>query len=230
MRPAKLSTRRWLLDQVDLTLSVEGTLNPGIIHPQWLARQGLLRLAEAESASIEISADDYSLFRTSDFTTEVTRDSLSMATKSEEYEITLKDIFSRTLQILKHTPVKEFTISRFKYWRADPSETHFTGPMDWSQLVMVDGWSNLIAKPSPRGVAIGGMTNGGTPVTMAIEPGEEVSDDLIYVGCRYDCKLNEDDRVAQLQRILETQWDDTDKHADQVSEFALNSIRQEIEK
>jgi hypothetical protein len=227
MRSARQSARQWLLHQADLSLTVEGTLNPGIIHPQWLAREGLLQAPEADNANIELAADDYSLFRTRDFTTEVTRDSLSMATRSEEFESSLREIFSGTLQLLRHTPVTELTISRFKYWRADPSETHFVGPLDWSNLAMVDGWSDLIENPSPRGIAINGRTADGTPVTMAIEPDEEDGLELIYVGCRYDWKLRENDGMVHLQQVLNEHWDATRQHADAVSKFALSLLRQQ---
>src|SRR3954453_12394504 len=66
---------KWILEDVGLALTVAGTLNPGILHPQWFAREGLLRPSEAADAKVELAADDYLLFRTRDFTTEASRDS-----------------------------------------------------------------------------------------------------------------------------------------------------------
>jgi hypothetical protein len=183
----------------------------------------LLRKIEADNAAVELAADDYSLFRTRDFTTEVTRDSLSMATRSEEFELSLREIFSRTLRLLRHTPVTDLTVSRFKYWRPDPSTKDFEEGLDWSALVMVSKWSKLIVDPSPRGVAIRGRTATGISVTMAIEP-ELSNSDLVYVGCRYDWKLTESDGMTQLLRILDDDWTTIRKHADDVSQFALHSL------
>ena len=113
----------WLRHEVGLALMVEGTMNPGIFHPQWFVRENLLRSAEAETATIEMSTNDYALFRTQDFTTEVSRDGLTLLTRNEAFEPTLKDIFSNIFKLLKHTPLKEFTISRFMHWKATPTAT-----------------------------------------------------------------------------------------------------------
>lgn len=217
----------WLVHQVELSLTVEGDLNPAIIHPQWLAREALLTNAEADAAQIQIAADDYSLFNTLDFTTEVSRESMSMTTRSEEFEPSLREIFSGTLRLLRHTPVHSLTISRFKYWRPNPTfRSEFENGPDWRAIFPMNHWEQLIHDVKPRGIAIEGTTpdKDRIPVTLAVEPGEGGLLDLVYVGCRYDWDLDENGGVEHLQEILENKWNQMRKHSQDVSSSVLKVL------
>lgn len=203
----------WLRREVGLALMVEGTMNPGIFHPQWFVRENLLRSAEAETATIEMATNDYALFRTQDFTTEVSRDGLTLLTRNEAFEPALREIFSNIFRLLKHTPLRKFTISRFTHWKATPTTTSEQGLVYWENLLPLKPWNELLHEVDPRGIAVSGLAEKNLNCTLAVEPSSREGAN-VYVGARYTWDLPDGDSANSVLLILDQEWDIARAHTE----------------
>lgn len=222
--PEETTGEHWILSEVGFAISVEGSLNPRIFHPQWFVREGLLRAKEAEDAKIELAADDYSLFRTRDFTTEVTRDSLIMVTQNQAFEDPLRDLFMNVFRLLRHTPLTEMSISRTTHWRVNPLTANDGPSANWDRLLPLAQWDALLDGLAPTGVAVNGLTPTGIKSVVSVEPSNE-EDALIFVGCRYEWDLAEDAAGDDLLRILKDEWGNAHDHAEQATRWILGLLK-----
>jgi hypothetical protein len=213
----------WITEDVGLALTAEGTLNPGIIHPQWFARHDLLHWKEADDATVEISADDYTLFRTRDFTTEVSRRSLTIATYNQAFEPQLRDLFIGTFRLLVHTPLRELSVSRFTHWRINPLVQQKEPPVAWAKFMRLTRWQEVLHSPTPVGIAVKGVTGAGVESLVSVEPSDKEGA-LVYVGCRYDWSLAEDSPANDLIRIIKEDWSDARQHADRAINWVLREL------
>jgi hypothetical protein len=213
----------WLPHEVGLALMVDGIMNPGIFHPQWFVREHLLRPSEAEAAKIQINTDDYALFRTQDFTTEVTRDGLTLLTRNEAFEPTLKEIFSNIFRLLKHTPIKTLTISRFTHWKANPTATIDENLIYWEKLFPLKPWNDLLEDAAPRGIAISGVAMNHLQSTLAVEP-SSLEDADVYVGAKYTWDLTAGDPMQNLVKALEDDWAVARTHAKNSATYLLDLL------
>lgn len=137
----------------EISIVMIGDFNPKIFQPSWFALQELIRESEAEAAPVEIIHSDFTSFSTDWFSLQVTRERLSLATKSVAYKTHLRDLANGTFQNLSHTPIIQMginvnTVLRFRSLQDWDAFGHFLTPKS--------AWNGILISPGMRSVAIQG--------------------------------------------------------------------------
>src|SRR4051812_8141337 len=98
---------------VGVAVILDGSFNPGIIHPYWFVANGMMSREEAESATGVRVGADFGEFLVPDFAFRCRRDRLRVASpvRSENFERIFR-IVLRTLEVLPHMPVRTLSLNR----------------------------------------------------------------------------------------------------------------------
>ena len=106
---------------------LDGSFNPGIIHPYWFLANGMLAEAEAEEASQKgTTTSEASEFTVADYAFRCRRTRLRVASTIESAEVDkVRDVVVDTLRVLPHMPVRVAFLNRSAHipldrepWRA----------------------------------------------------------------------------------------------------------------
>jgi hypothetical protein len=129
------------------TIVLLGSFNPGIFHPQWFARQGLLPDGEVDSSTLQVVHPQASQFETERFFIQVTLDRFQAMTKPNTPGDVLRDLVLGAFTVLEHTPMKALGMNR---------QMHFS-------MGSEEAWHRLGDKLAPKDVLERGVTSPPAP-------------------------------------------------------------------
>jgi hypothetical protein len=133
-----------------LSIVLIGAFNPAIFHPSWFALNGLLRKTEADEADIQIVHPEAAIFTSDWLSLQVTKDRLSFETQDPTMSLPLRDLAIGTLQILEHSPARQFGINRYRGFDFSPDElTDFL-----AKFVNASAWGAFATEPRVREISV----------------------------------------------------------------------------
>ena len=133
-----------------ITIVMLGALNPAILHPSWLARNGLLRPQEADQANIVVVAPEIAAFDIGWVAVQATHERLQLSSTSAPSYSMVKDLAVGIFSLLEHTPISAVGINHNQHFRAESDERwhrfgHLVAPVEpWraSSTMLVSGVSS----------------------------------------------------------------------------------------
>jgi hypothetical protein len=135
--------------QQSMSVVALGSFNPAIFHPEWFARNELIRENEAKTSEIKVISPEVTVLSTEWFTLQVTGERFSLESKDERKFLPLRDLVVSTFDLLEHTPIKAFGLNRSEHFKLE-SETawhelghHFAPKTSWENILDHPGMSNL---------------------------------------------------------------------------------------
>ena len=125
----------------NVAIVLRGQFNPAIITPGWLLAQGLIGTKEALDVQTQVIVNDFSQFRVSWLTCQVTEDEFVVSTDEPAEFERLRDVILGVFSVLRHTPIGALGINRSFHYQM-PS------PNDWwdvsDSLVPKGAWDKLL--------------------------------------------------------------------------------------
>jgi hypothetical protein len=201
------------------SIVVLGSFNPAMFHPLWFKMNQLIRPEEAESAKLEVTHPQISIFslewcrlqvETGRFVVEVTdRASFGL----------ISDLVLGTFTILDQTPITAMGLNRSMHFKMDSREKwHAFGDMD--MLAPKEVWAKIMAKPGlvslimqePRETPEGFLR-------VKVEPSGRI-DPGIFIEMNNHYTLDKKS-VADMLKILTNSWKDILKNAEDIADYLL---------
>ena len=121
-----------------------GTFNPAILHPQWFAKQELLRSSEADDAEVDMVSSAWTAVRFAWFTLQVVGDRFTATTTDPAHYSALQECVSGTFELLEFTPIRAMGVNCEKHVRASPRG--IWDPLE-ELLAPRDLWSAVLPGP-----------------------------------------------------------------------------------
>lgn len=192
-----------------------GSFNPGIFHPAWFQKQGLLPEIETEAAKIELISNDFAIFTIAWLRIEATGDKFVAKTLDESKFDPLRDLVVGTFRLLDQTPVIKIGMNREVSFELSSNEQwHAVGHMlapkcIWHKYVDEPGMKSLTIE-SRRDDARQGQFNitvKPTPtkprtVTVDFNDHVDIQGDQIHATAGEACKVIEEEWQRSLPRSL----------------------------
>lgn len=123
------------------SIVVIGSFNPGIFHPYWFEKQGLLPETETNNAIIEVVSNSLAIFTMSWVRIEVLSDKFVARTTDESKFGPLKDLVLGIFRLLEFTPVTQLGLNRdMQFKLPDENTWHTIG----HTLVPKNIWGNYL--------------------------------------------------------------------------------------
>jgi hypothetical protein len=188
-----------------------GNFNPGIFHPAWFEKIGLISKEESLNAKIEIVRPEVSNFVVGSINVLVTLDRCQLDTSDPASSGQLRDIAIGSFRVLDQTPFKQMGVNHMMHFKMDSTESwHKVG----HTLVPKGIWSDLIDTPGTLRVELQGVRKGSSAksITVTVEPSKKVVPG-VYVGTNEHFELSKDQESQVLIDVLNTQWDEIHKFA-----------------
>jgi len=131
-----------------------GAFNPKIFHPQWFARNELIRGTEAEQAEVHVVSADFAFVEFGRFVLKATQHRFSVETVDPRMQHgPLKDLVSGTFTVLEHTPINAFGFNSKKTFRLPRG-------MSWREFsghfAPEGNWTGLLLEPSVNMLTVRG--------------------------------------------------------------------------
>lgn len=188
-----------------------GSFNPAIFHPRWFAANQLVRKEEADEATVELIASNYSSFDVGQFKFQVIQERLSIETSDPSAFLPLRDLCVGTFAILEHTPIRAFGLNSNQHFSADSvEEWHRIG----HYLTPKVSWEKVLLDPGMESIAVRGKRQGTSAerVTIRIEPSGKCPNG-VYVNINQHYNLRAADKPLEggasrdFLEALSKEWD-----------------------
>jgi len=196
-------------DAEQVSIVLVGSLNPGIFHPEWFRRQGILLPQEAEEAKTKIVSPEVTEIRFLDMKLDVFPDRLVLETTDVSRAEKLQDVLINVLAKLPHTPVTacglnnaiQFDLNDEAYWH---TIGHTLAP---KELI----WDDLLEKPGMALLMIKGVRTGDFPgeVNVNVAPAKKFSHGLLVSSnFHYTVPAKEGDtpQSERVSRYVQEMW------------------------
>jgi hypothetical protein len=141
-------TKRPDAQTIDVTLV--GSFNPAIFHPQWFLRHELIGQEEADPQGVKVVSADFTEIRIGEIRLVCLGERLTLGTQNIAYEQKLRDLLDGMLSLLPHTPVRACGINPAAHYQLESVEYwhrigHTLAPKDliWNDLFVRPGLKNL---------------------------------------------------------------------------------------
>lgn len=212
-RPARLKSPVVRIDGVSVVLL--GSFNPPIFQPAWMAGQGLLDQADADSATINIIHAQVVSFRVDPLAIDITRDRFQIETTDETAVERLRDVVIGVFRRLSHTPVASFGINRNTHYEM-PTQTkwHALG----HRLVPKEPWEPILSAPGTRSLTVEGVRPDEYKgwIRVQFEPSVRIAQNGVYVAVNDHIQLDVGSGptpASDAIDILGIVWDDAMERA-----------------
>ena len=175
-----ISPKKPDLTEEDISIVLIGDFNPVIFHPTWFAQHELIRVNEANDATIDVVAQDISSFRLEWISFQILRDRFTATIKADAYKTHLGDIVQGLFSILSHTPVKQLGINTtFKCEFKSNDDWHSFGHF----LIPKSPWVDVLSKPGMRGMQIQGIRDDDRPgfTILSVDPDLVLAVDTVFI-------------------------------------------------
>lgn len=185
------------------SIVVRGSFNPAIFHPIWFKTHGLIRDEEANTAELEVTHPEISIFSVDWFELRVGRGRFSIETSDSAHFGPLRDLVLATFSILEHTPVSAVGLNRMMHFKM-PSEDkwHAFGHLIAPKKV----WDRIMKQPGLRSLTMqDSRTDPPGYTQVKIEPSTKVEPGIVvFVNSHYEI---EEENVRALLSILKDSWE-----------------------
>ena len=201
-----------------------GQFNPAIVHPAWLAAEGLITKPEAEGTAIEVVHPEFAQFTFSQegaaMRVQVLRERLMLTTEDARLYEGLRDLTMGILTLLRHTPVTKLGIN-FDTCIAMDSEDARNGL--GRRLAPAAPWSGILDGAAMLSLSMRTPRVGGNPghTVIRVEPSVRLAFGvLIALNEHYDIDALQPDSTTGTERVvdvLKQTWDATSKRAREIT-------------
>lgn len=185
------------------SIVVLGSFNPAIFHPVWFKTHGLIRDEEADTAKLEVTHPEISVFSVDWFRLQVLRERFSIETSDSAHFEPLRDLVLGTFSLLEHTPVSAMGLNRMMHFKM-PSEDkwhafgHLIAPKKvWHGIMKQPGLKSLTMQDSRSDPP--GYTQVKVEPSRSVEPGI-----FVQVNIHYEI---EKENVQAMLSILKNSWE-----------------------
>lgn len=215
-------------DAEQISIVLLGSLNPGIFHPEWFRRQGILLPQEAEEAKTRIVSPEVTELRFLDMKLDVFPDRLVLDTADVSRGEKLQDILLNVLTKLPHTPITacglnnsiQFDLNDEAYWHAIG---HTIVP---KELI----WNNVLEQPGMEFLTIKGVRSGEFPgeININVAPSKKFKHGfLVSSNYHYPILTNERDTPPSEHAIkyLQNMWKPALEKAREVAYQILDKVK-----
>jgi hypothetical protein len=204
------------------SIVVLGTFNPAIFHPLWFKVNNLIRPEEVESAKLEVTHPQISIFSLDwcRLHVETGRFVVNAANKAS-YGLIL-DLAVGTFSILDHTPITAMGLNRNMHFKIDTREKwhgfgHMVAPKEvWSEIMTRPGLRSLIME-DPRETP-------GDLLRVKVEPSTRI-DPGVYIEVN-NCYNLDNKSVQDMLEILTKSWKDILNKAEDIANHLLKRAGQ----
>ena len=204
------------------SIVVLGTFNPAIFHPLWFKMNELIRPEEAESAKLEVTHPEMSIFSLEwcRLHVEKGRFVLNGANKAS-YGLIL-DLAVGTFSILDYTPISAMGLNRSMHFKIDSREKwHAFGHM----VAPKEVWSQIMTRPGLRSLMM--EDPGETPgdlLRVKVEPSNRI-DPGVFIEVNNHYNLG-NKSVQDMLGILTKSWKDILNKAENIADHLLERAEQ----
>jgi len=205
-----------------------GAFNPQIFQPQWFAASQLIRKEEADGATIGVVHPEMTIFSTEWFKVEITNARFAISTQDPTKHLPLRELAIGTFRILEHTPVTAVGFNSNRHFAMESSDK-------WHQLghhyAPKSSWSPILKNPGMRVLIMEGTREGSKSnrITIKIEPSAKIKDHGVQISINEHFDLDADasppDRLKSFLVIIESNWDEFLKYADDACEHLLSEAK-----
>lgn len=202
-----------------------GSFNPGIFHPAWFDKHGLLPLSETKDAKIEMASNDVAIFTMSWVRVEVIGDRFVLRTIDESKFGPMFDLVTGIFQILEFTPIKQIGINKdIKFQFPDIDIWHSVG----HALAPKEHWSHFVKSPGMKSLTMEAQRDDDRKGVLNITISSSLEPPFsVIVGVNDHIELEENSTAADANLIILQDWEKSLKRAENISyglisEVALN--------
>ena len=179
-------------DAEGISVVLVGSFNPGIFHPEWFRRQGLLLSAEAEAAKVRFVTPDATEISFVDMQLDVLPNRFMLRTSDASRADKLHDIALGVLERLNHTPVTACGINNeLDFDLGDEAYCHKIGH---TLAPKEPVWNNVLPAPGMQSLTIKAVRAGGFPgfINVLVQPSPRFRYGLfVSSNYHYDVPLDE---------------------------------------
>lgn len=203
-------------------LFLQGSFNPQILQPAWLAAQNLIRDSESENAKIRIVHSEIVAFGLDWADVEIERDKLTIqATPKSESPEQVRDLALGIIEILDHTPIEHVGISFFAHYALADQATR--DKLGWT-LVPPAPFSKQIERPGMRTLKIAGRRPGEEEgpggLLVTIEPSAQIMPNGVFINVldQYNILDHQPNLgTGPAVECVKSNWDASSKRAEAIS-------------
>lgn len=208
-----------------------GSINPGIFHPYWFEKQGLLPANETHDANVDVISNDVAIFTMSWLRLEAVRDRFIARTVDESKLGPLRDVVLGSFSLLGFTPITQIGLNRdIRYRLSDEESWHRVGhnlaPKKW--------WDPYLKSPGLKSMTIQALRDDDRrgAFHVVVKP---VLDDptakgewLVEVSFNDHIDLGEDKLATDACAVIEADWEKSLKRAEDLArELIQSTVRSE---
>lgn len=184
-----------------------GGFNPAILHPQWFARQELLRSSEADDAKVDMVSSALTAVRFAWFTLEVVGDRFTATTTDPAHYSALQECVAGTFELLEFTPIVAMGLNSERHVRASTGDAW--GKLE-DKLAPRDSWATVL--PGPPGPTLQTLSVAGVRpnspaerLNVTVEPSHRFSGGL-YVRTNEHFQFNDGSDAKGPMKLLRENW------------------------
>lgn len=204
-----------------LSIVLLGSFNPGMYHPQWFARMGLIRDEEAKSAKLDVVHNDITSEMIGSIKIQVSSDRFTASTTNAgDYE-PLRDLVAGTFKILPHTPIRMLGINLDAHFRiASVDAWHSLG----HRLAPKELWGTVMNKPGLISLTIEGNRDVKKGyLRVKVEPSLRIKNGVgVYINVNDHYEIPEhkpEDGCGEIMEKMITNWDSSLKQSRSITQI-----------
>jgi len=194
------------------SIGMNGSFNPAIFQPHWLAAQKLIRPEEAKTAKITTIQPELADFSTEWFQLQVLQNRFLLLSADPRQFSPLRDLAAAIFSLLPHTPITKLGMHRLLHFQMrNKDQWHKLGHI----LAPKEPWSGILDRPGLLNVSIQGYSSevpAGTAI-IKLQPSTRVEFG-VYIEMSEEFgppSEGEAEEIPWINRHLQAEWDITMK-------------------
>ena len=210
------------------SIVLRGSFNPSILHPSWLAVQGLVPSAEAEKALEEkkefVVSRELTTFAFDWFSIQVTADRFGAYSSDPSRFPGLRDLVVGVFKLLDSTPVGSLGMNRSMHFKVTEDHWHTLGdtwaPKEpWKDALRGNRPGNL---PGLRSLTMEGNREGSESgrIRVKVEPSVRITPG-IFIDTNEHHEPEGDGTLETLRNSLTEDWEDAQRFFHQIAAHLL---------
>lgn len=223
---AKLPTQKIVLNKISDSASIVllGSFNPGIFHPAWFEKHGLLPQSETSDAKIEIASNDVAIFTMSWARIEVIGSRFIVKTIDESKFGPLRDLVIAIFQLLEFTPISQIGINReIKYQLPNVETWHSIG----HTLAPKEHWLNYVKSPGMKSISIQADRDDDRKGILNITVSSLADPPFSVVTAINDhVELDANSTAADVNLIIMQDWEKSLNRAEKIASGLISEVSQ----